>query len=227
MSTEINNKATRSDGKLLMSLALPVVAENVLQTLLGTVDTFFAGQLGDNAIAAIGVTTLIVNVFLAFYTAVSVGSVAVVSRSFGQGHQEKVNSAAKQSLLLGLLIGGAAGVVSLLFNRQILGLCGVEDAIMQQAIPYFLIVAAPSVVLCISMILSGILRSTKDAKTPMIATVTANIANIALNFVFIKLGFGICGLALATTLSRVMAVTIMLIALQRNKSKPVWKRFSI
>ena len=212
MSTKNNS----SDVKLLMSLALPVVAENVLQTLLGTVDTYFAGQLGDASIAAIGVTNLIVNVFLAFFTAVSVGSVAVVSRCFGTGDRDKTDSAARQSVLLGLMVGGAVGIVSLLFCRQILGLCGAGSDILDEAILYFLIVAAPSVVLCISMILSGVLRSTKNAKVPMVANVSSNLANIVLNFIFIKTGLGIAGLALATTLSRVLSVVIMLAALKKG-----------
>lgn len=50
----------------ITTLAIPVIIENILQTLLGTVDTYFAGQINDNAIAAIGVTNLIMNVFIVF-----------------------------------------------------------------------------------------------------------------------------------------------------------------
>ena len=64
----------------ILILALPIVLENLLQALLGTVDTWFAGKLDDTAIAAIGATTLIVNMFIAFYTAVSVGTSALISR---------------------------------------------------------------------------------------------------------------------------------------------------
>ena len=48
----------------ILLLALPVIMENILQTLLGTTDTYFAGQLADEAIAGIGVTSLIMNIFL-------------------------------------------------------------------------------------------------------------------------------------------------------------------
>ena len=51
-------------------LALPIILENILQTLLGTVDAFFAGKLADAAIAGISVTNLIMNIFISFFTAV-------------------------------------------------------------------------------------------------------------------------------------------------------------
>lgn len=76
-------KMNRNDLKVIGLLALPVMVETVLQTLLGTVDTFFAGQISDDAIAAVGVTNLIVNIFIAFFTAVSVGTLAVIGRYVG------------------------------------------------------------------------------------------------------------------------------------------------
>ncbi len=62
----------------ITTLAIPVIIENILQTLLGTVDTYFAGQISDNAIAAIGVTNLIMNVFIVFFTAISIGRAFVL-----------------------------------------------------------------------------------------------------------------------------------------------------
>lgn len=198
----------------ITTLAIPVIIENILQTLLGTVDTYFAGQINDNAIAAIGVTNLIMNVFIVFFTAISIGTSAVVARNFGKGEMDKVKEATTQSIFLGIIISLVVGVINILFYDHILKICGATNEILDFTIPYYLVVAVPIIFLCLSLILSSCLRSTKDTKTPMIATAFANVLNIILNMLFIKMNMGIIGLALATTISRCMNVVILLIKLR-------------
>lgn len=202
----------------ICALAIPIIIENILQTLLGTVDTYFAGKINDSAIAGIGVTNLIVNVFIAFFTAISIGTSAVVSRNFGKKNINKINSAIKQSLILGVIISIIVGVINLIFYKQILIVSGASDKILNYATPYYMIVVVPSIFLCLSLILSSCLRSTKDTKTPMIATGITNVLNIILNFIFINIGLGIIGIALATTISRMINVVILIIKLKRNKN---------
>lgn len=198
----------------IITLSIPVIIENILQTLLGTVDTYFAGQINDNAIAAIGVTNLIINVFIVFFTAISVGTSAVVARNFGKKQMDKVKEAVTQSIFLGIVISLFVGIINLLFYNPILKICGAKQEILDFTIPYYLVVAVPIVFLCLSLILSSCLRSIKDTKTPMIATAFANVLNILLNILFIKLNMGIIGLALATTLSRFTNLFILLVKLK-------------
>lgn len=199
-------------------LAIPVVIENILQTFLGTVDTYFAGRINDSAIAAIGVTNLIVNVFITFFTAISIGTSAILARNFGKKDFDKVNSVIKQSIILGGIIGLIIGLINFIFYKQILMISGVSDKVLSYATPYYIIVVVPSVVLSLSLILSSCLRATKDTKTPMIATGIANILNVLLNFIFINIGMGIVGIALATTVSRIMNVVILIVKLKKNKN---------
>ncbi|GAA0125700.1 MATE family efflux transporter [Clostridium sp. CTA-19] len=199
-------------------LAIPVVIENILQTFLGTVDTYFAGKINDSAIAAIGVTNLIVNVFITFFTAISIGTSAIVARNFGKKDIDKVNSVIKQSIILGAIIGLIVGLINFIFYKQILMISGVSDKVLSYATPYYIIVVVPSVILSLALILSSCLRATKDTKTPMIATGIANILNIILNFIFINIGMGIVGIALATTVSRIMNVVILIVKLKKNKN---------
>ena len=202
--------------KQIVFLATPIIIENIFQTLLGTVDTYFAGQLHDNAIAAIGVTNLIVNIYIAFYTAISVGSSAVISRLIGQKNYDKANEAIKQSIILGSGLGIFIGIVSFIFRNKILRISGATEEVIKFAVPYYTIVVVPSILICLSLILSSCLRATKDTKTPMLATGISNILNIILNYLFIKLGMGIIGLALATTISRLMVVIILLYKLLKS-----------
>lgn len=209
-------KMNRNDLKVIGLLALPVMVETVLQTLLGTVDTFFAGQISDDAIAAVGVTNLIVNIFIAFFTAVSVGTLAVIGRYVGRNDAERGNRALQQSFLLSFFIGIIVGALNLLFYRPILEISGAGEDILVYAIPYYMVVVVPIVFLCLSLVLFSCLRATKDNVTPMVATGIANVLNILFNIFFIKLGLGIMGLALATTLSRAFGVGILFIWLTKG-----------
>lgn len=194
----------------------------MLQALLGTVDTWFAGQLNDTAIAAIGATTLIVNLFLAFYTAISVGTSAVISRFVGEKNYEKANLAAGQSVLLSLFLGLFVGIVAFLFQDQILTICGAENAVLVAAKPYYRIVAVPSVFVCLTLVLSSCLRASKDTVTPMIVSGASNILNIILDALFLHMGFGIAGLALATTMARIMSSLALFLKLfQKNSQKDI------
>lgn len=211
-------KETYSYVKQILFLATPIIVENILQTLLGTVDTYFAGSLDNNAIAAIGVTTLIMNIYIAFYTAISVGVSVVISRYIGQKNIKKANETARQAILLGAYLGLGIGVLSFIFRNVILKISGAEADILAYAVPYYCIVAVSSVLVCLSLILSACLRSSKDTKTPMVVTGISNVINIGLNYLFIKMGFGIIGLALATTISRLLVVVLLGIKLIKRKN---------
>ncbi|MGN1413410.1 MAG: MATE family efflux transporter [Anaerovoracaceae bacterium] len=147
-----------------------MILENILQTLLGTTDTYFAGQLADEAIAGIGVTSLIMNIFISFFTAVSVGTTAVTARAFGAGDREKVNRTVIHSVVLALVLGLAVGLVCGLFAKPILRISGAEETVLSYALPYYMVVTVPSAVLCLQLVLSACLRAVKDTRTPMYVT---------------------------------------------------------
>ncbi|MHC1719144.1 MAG: MATE family efflux transporter [Clostridiaceae bacterium] len=211
-------KNNKENINTIFVLAIPVIVENILQTLLGTVAVYFAGTIDDKAIAAIGVTNLIINLFIAFYTAVSIGTGAVVSRNFGRNDFNKANSAIKQSIMLGTFIGLLFGVINLIFYKPILMMSGVSQDVLNYATPYYMLVAVPSVLICLSLVLSSCLRSVRDTKTPMYATGTANVLNIILNMLFINMGLGIVGLGLAATISRTIGVLMLFAKLMGGKN---------
>lgn len=212
-------RKSRENINTIFVLAIPVIIENILQTLLGTVDTYFAGHIDDNAIAAISVTNLIVNVFITFYTAISIGTSAIVSRNFGKRDFDKANSAIKQSILLGVSISVIVGLINFLFCKPILMLSGASDKILSYSIPYYMVVVVPSIIICLSLILPACLRATKDTKTPMIVAIITNILNIILSFSFIKIGFGVVGLGLATTISRIVGIIILIVKLKNGNKE--------
>lgn len=211
MKTEL-----RSDLKIIIGLAAPIITENILQNLLGTTDTFFAGRLGDEAIAAISITTLIMNIVIAFFTAVAVGATAVVARYYGRGDYERVNKIIFHIIVIASALGLALGLLCFVFRSPILAFSGADATILKTAMPYYLVVVVPSLFLCLQLSLSACLRAIADTKTPMVITGGANLLNIILNAVFMALGWGVFGLGLATTLSRTLATVILYLRLRTH-----------
>jgi len=210
--------------KIVLALALPAMIESILQVFIGVVDAYFISRLGTEAIAGVGITNLIMNVYISFFIAVGVGTTAVVARNIGAGDTKAASHSVKQSIIMALGIGIFSGVINLLFSRKLLLLLGADKKVIQYALPYFLIVAVPSVFLSVMMVLSSSLRGAGDTKTPMKVGVIANIINGVLDYILIFgiLGFnglGITGAALATSISRVVGVIILLIKINDKKTK--------
>lgn len=217
-------KKHRSTVPIILSLAIPAMIENILQVLLGTVDTYFIGRIGSEAIAGVGVTNLIMNIYISFFIAIGVGTTAIVSRSIGAKDIDKANRSVKQSIVIALGIGIILGGINLIFARDILSLLGADESVIRYAMPYFLSVAVPSVFLCLMMVLSSSLRGAGDTKTPMKVAAVSNIINIILDYILIFgifnfQGLGILGAGIATTVSRVMGVVLLLLSVNGNKIK--------
>lgn len=198
----------------IYSLAAPIMVENALHMLLGTMDMYFAGRLSDQAIAGIGVTNLVMNLFISFFTAVSVGATAVTARHYGGKDYGSVNKSIVHSLVMGAAAGMASGGVCAVFSRPILHASGAEAEVVRYALPYYLAVAVPCVVLSLQLVLSSCLRAVKDTKTPMYVTGISNVFNILFDLLFLRIGLGILGLGLATTLSRCVSACILFLRLR-------------
>lgn len=123
--------------KDIMLLAYPLILENLLQVSMGFVDSYFVSRLGTESIAGVGVTNLIMNIYLSFFFAVGVGTTALVSRHLGAKEGKKASDSAGQALLLSILLGLAIGAVNLLFYKQILMLSGLDEGLIGTASPYF------------------------------------------------------------------------------------------
>lgn len=223
-NTTFKNITKNTGIKSIMVLAIPAIIENILQVFIGAVDTYFVGKIDTVAIAGVGVTNLIMNVYIAFFLALGVGTTAIVSRNIGAGDAKQAKNAVKQSLLLALFFGAITGLINLLFARQILMIMGAEKRVIQYALPYFFTVAVPSVFLCVTMVLSSALRGAGDTKTPMKIAFVSNIMNGVLDYILIFgifnfSGFGILGAGLATTISRIISVALLMKKLNSRKTE--------
>lgn len=221
----------RQLAKVVLLLAFPVVVENISQTLLGVVDMYFVGKLGPESIASVGITNMLMNVYIAVFFAVGIGTTAVVSRAVGAKRFHLVKQAVQQTTIIGLVIGLLAGIVNLVFSKQILSILGAQSGVMEVVLPYFRIISVPSVFLSMMIVISSVMRGTGDTKTPMKIAIMANVVNALLDYILIfgAFGipaFGIAGAAMATTFSRMISSIILLTKVNKDlgDTKGKWYR---
>lgn len=201
--------------KTIVLLAAPIILENLMQVTMGLADNYFVSRLGTAAIAGVGVTNLIMNIYLSLFFAVGVGTTALVSRHLGAGEQDKASEAAQQSMLLSIIIGLLVGAGSLIFCNPMLMLMGLDVSLIRTATPYFMTVLVPTVFLSMSIMISSALRGAKDTATTMKIALISNLINIILDpiliFGFMGIpGMGIVGAGIATSVSRLAGLALLM-----------------
>lgn len=198
----------------ILSLSLPAIIEMGLNTMLGVADTIMLGRLIDStAIASVGFSNQIMYMIIFTFSAFNTGAIAMISRAYGEKDYKKLKRIAEQNMLLNLLVGTLLLAIALLIKDQIFKIYDIEAEVYNNAVLYFEIILIGLIPMFLSFSYAAILRGSGDTKTPMYITGIVNIFNIIGNYVLIT-GFwifpemGIAGAAVATTLSRFIAVSI-------------------
>ncbi len=212
---------TKTLNKAILDLAIPATIENILQTLVGFIDTLMIAQLGLTAVTAVGVSNTILNVYLAVYIAIGVGCSALVSRNIGGKDAIAAKKVAVQSLYLGVLVSVVLGVISILFGPYLLQWMGLSSNELSAAKPYFYLVGGLTCLNSLMTILASIIRATGDTRSPMTISAITNVANISVDYFLIFgigsfSGLGILGTAIGTVLARLLGSILLFQRLQKS-----------
>lgn len=198
----------------VMKLAAPVIGENLLQTLLGIVDTILVAGLGVVALAGVGASLQVIFVLLAALSALSVGASVLVAQAFGANNMGEANRLARQSIIWSVLIAVPLTLLGLWLSPVIIAFFGLEPETAAIAADYLNVNLAAVVALTLMLLASGVLRGVGDGRTPMLVTLFANVVNVALSYALIYgvAGFpalGAVGSAWGTFFSRVLGAIIL------------------
>lgn len=177
-----------STGKRILNLAIPATIENLLQTLVGFVDTLLIAKIGLMAVTAVGVANTILNVYLAIFIALGVGTSSLIAQKLGAKDRAGAVRIAEQSTFSAVIIGLLFGLLTLTFGKPLLGLMGAADQVMAYSTAFFYIVGGNSVFLAVMTIFGSILRASGNTKSPMQVSVIVNVLNVGLDYILI---FGI------------------------------------
>ena len=194
--------------RIILTLAVPAMIENILQAIVGFVDILFVSKLGLIEVTAVGVANAILAVYIAIFMALGIGTSALIARAVGAGEFDKARDVARQSTMFSLYMGLVFGMVALIFAEPLLRFMGAEPRVLVDGVKYFRIVAIPSVFISLVLMFGNILRAYGDTKTPMKVSLWINILHVGLDYILIfglwKFdGFGLEGAALATVIARV------------------------
>src|SRR5687767_8407967 len=88
----------------VLTLAMPIIGENLLQTLVGAVDTFMVARLGAAAVAGVGIGFELVFFIISILSAIDIGATVLVSQAIGAGQQRRANHLARQAMVWGVIL---------------------------------------------------------------------------------------------------------------------------
>ncbi|USK36595.1 MATE family efflux transporter (plasmid) [Bacillus sp. F19] len=200
---------TKEKLTTILLLAIPAMIENILQTVVGFVDTLFVARLGLVEVTAVGIANAVLAVYMAIFMAIGVGASSLIARNIGAGNMSKAKTVAKQSTILAIIIGMIFGLITLLLSESLLQLMGAESQVIAEGAVYLRIVGIPSVFISLMIILGSILRSAGDTRRPMNVALWMNALHIALDYILIFglgswMGWGVAGAAWATVVVRIL-----------------------
>lgn len=215
-------KTTKQRFSAIIALAVPAMIENILQTVVGFVDTLFVSKLGLNEVTAVGVANAVLAVYIAIFMALGVGTSSLIARNIGAGNIDKAKSIARQSTIISAIFGLLFGLITLFFSEPLLRLMGAKANVLADGVTYFQIVAIPSIFISLMFIFGSILRASGDTKTPMKVSWWINFIHIGLDYVFIFgifgfKGFGVAGAAWATVIVRLIGTLALYFYINRSK----------
>ncbi len=211
-----------TEGSILRQIilfSLPLMLGNVFQMLYNTVDSIVVGNfVGKEALAAVGSTTMIVNMLVFFFNGFSVGASVVIGQRFGAKDMDRLHTAVQTTMTVTFILAVLFSGIGVLGVKPMLRFMSTPDDVFADAVTYLSIYFAGLSGLLIYNMGAGILRAVGDSTRPLIFLVFTSLLNTALDLLFvIVLKMGIAGVAVATIISQAVSAVLILILLVRTK----------
>lgn len=207
-------------NRMIRSLLIPVVLEQLLNSIMGTADTMMVSNVGSAAISAVSLVDSINILVIQAFSALAAGGAIVCAQYIGQQNQERANESARQVLFIITLISIVVSAICLGFKKPLLRLIfgSVEADVMRASEIYFFYTALSFPFIALYDAAASIFRAQDNTKGPMTISMISNIMNIVGNAIMIW-GFhmGVAGAAIATLISRIFCALVVLIQLRRDR----------
>ena len=204
--------------RALWMLLIPLIIEQMLNSLMGMVDTLMVSRVGAEAISAVSLVDSINNLVLQVFAAMAAGAAIICSQYLGRKDEKGCNDAAKQIVLTVVVISSAILIIGVGFRKPLLYLIfgSVEEAVMTNAQIYFLITALSYPFIALFQAGAAFYRACGNSKFTMKTALIANVANIVGNTLFIfVLQMGAAGAAISTLISRALCAFVVFYALRK------------
>ncbi|MEG0687460.1 MAG: MATE family efflux transporter, partial [Hungatella sp.] len=212
---------TDSPGKTMLLFALPMILGNLFQQFYNIMDSIVVGRfVGEEALASVGASYSITNVFIAIAIGGGIGSSVIVSQFFGAGKLAKMKTAIWTTLINFLCLSLLLGIVGYVLHEPILRWMNTPDNVMPDAAVYLKIYFAGLPFLFMYNVQASIFNSLGDSRTPLGLLIFSSLLNIVLDLSFVLiLDLGVAGVAIATLIAQgISALLSFILLLQKMKS---------
>ena len=217
---------SRSPWQIIILLAWPIFLEQVLSSLVHTVDTAMVGSMGAIATASVSINSSPNMLINGAIMSLGVGFTSMIARSVGAGDLDRARKLIRQAILTVLSLSIPVAIVVFCLSRRIPVWMGGAPEILDWAETYNKIIVASLPFRCMTMILTSIFRGFGDSKTPMKINIMVNLSNVAGNFLLIfptrqlsllgleftmpGAGWGVAGAAASTSITATVGCLCLL-----------------
>ena len=206
---------TMTDGPLfkpILLFAIPLALSNILQLLFNAADIVVVGRFsGSHALAAVGSTSSLINLFTNLFLGFSVGVNVLYAHYTGAKDDRSRKETMDTALFMSLACGLFLAVFALIFSRPMLVWMGTPEEVLDLAVLYLRIYFLGMPSMMFFNFGSAILRASGDTRRPLFFLTTAGVINVILNLFFvIVLRMSVAGVALASVISQTISAFLLL-----------------
>lgn len=203
----------------LIAFSLPLMLSGILQLLFNAVDLIVVGKFsGSEALAAVGATTALINVFINLFIGVSLGANVLAARFYASGREKEMSETVHTAIAFALISGIVMIFVGLGCSRGALELMDTPANVIGQSTLYMRIYFLGMPFFMLYNYGAAILRAVGDTKRPLYFLVISGVLNTGLNlFLVIVFGLGVAGVAIATVLAQMVSCILVLRCLYRSE----------
>lgn len=217
-SNQERDYTTGSLRKAIFLLAIPMMAEMIMESVFAIVDIVFVSKLGSAATATVGLTEGLLTIVYSLSFGIGMSATAIIARRIGEKNTEAASKIAAQTLLIGFLSSLTISLVGFLFTEKLLQFMGASNATIEYGKTYAKILFIGNFVILFIHLLNGIFRGAGNAAIAMRSLLLANILNIVLCPICIHF-WGLTGAAIATTTGRGFGVLYQLYNLYKGNGQ--------
>lgn len=205
--------------KRILEFAIPMLIGNLAQQLYNTADSIIVGRyVGDNALAAVGSASPILNLLLALFVGVATGVGILVAQRYGAKDREQLSVVIGNCITLSAIVSVITMIIGALITRPMLELLSTPASIIDWCADYLMIYFLGIAGFAYYNILSGVLRGMGDSLSALVFLLVAAALNVGLDLWFVAgLGMGVAGVALATVLAQTISAFLCLWKLLRMR----------
>lgn len=204
--------------KKILIFSVPLMLSGILQLLFNAADIIVVGQFtGSSALAAVGSTSSLINLFVNVFIGFSIGANVLVAQYFGSRDEKNVHETVHTSILLAIICGLILIVAGISLAPPMLELMDTPDEVLGQAVLYMRIYFVGMPATLVYNFGAAILRAVGDTRRPLYYLFVAGCVNVVLNLFFVVVcGRGVDGVAIATVISQVISAALIVRCLVKS-----------